>query len=56
MIALSSLFGLVSCVIGLLVSYHGNLAAGPAIILVAGALYVLSLAFGSRDGLVRSAH
>jgi zinc/manganese transport system permease protein len=37
---------------GLLVSYHVNLPSGPAIILVAGALYALSLVFGPVGGLV----
>jgi zinc/manganese transport system permease protein len=53
MIALSSVLGLVSCGMGLLLSFHANLAAGPSIILVAGALYGLSLTLGSRDGLAR---
>jgi len=38
--------------IGLLVSYHANLPSGPAIILTAGALYVLSVAIGPVGGLV----
>jgi zinc/manganese transport system permease protein len=36
---------------GLLVSYHVNLPSGPAIILVAGALYAASLLFGRVGGL-----
>ena len=36
---------------GLLVSYHLSVASGPAIILTAGAIYCVSLLFGSR-GLV----
>jgi zinc/manganese transport system permease protein len=39
-------------VIGLLASYHLNLAAGPTIILAGGVIYLLSMAFGSREGLV----
>ena len=39
-------------VIGLLVSYHAGLASGPAIILVAGALYATSLIFAPH-GLLR---
>jgi zinc/manganese transport system permease protein len=37
---------------GLLVSYHANLPSGPAIILVAGALYALSVVFGPVGGLL----
>jgi zinc/manganese transport system permease protein len=40
--------GVASAYIGLLVSYHLSLPSGPAIILVAGAAYVLSLLFGRR--------
>ncbi len=37
---------------GLLVSYHANLPSGPAIILVAGAFYALSVVFGPVGGLL----
>ena len=37
---------------GLLVSYHADLPSGPAIILVAGLLYALSVAVGPRGGLI----
>jgi len=37
---------------GLLISYHANLPSGPAIILVAGALYLLSVLLGPVGGLV----
>jgi zinc/manganese transport system permease protein len=37
---------------GLLVSYHADLPSGPAIILVAGALYALSVLFGPIGGLM----
>src|SRR3954454_1240473 len=37
---------------GLLVSYHANLPSGPAIVLVAGGLYVLSVAIGPVGGLI----
>jgi zinc/manganese transport system permease protein len=43
--------GIVSSATGLLVSYHLSVPSGPAIILTAGGVYVLSLVFGSR-GLV----
>jgi zinc/manganese transport system permease protein len=38
--------------VGLLVSYHANLPSGPAIILVAGGIYLLSVALGPVGGLV----
>jgi zinc/manganese transport system permease protein len=38
--------------VGLLASYHANLPSGPAIILVAGALYALSVVFGPVGGLI----
>ena len=37
---------------GLLLSYHAGMPSGPAIILVAGALYALSVAAGPVGGLV----
>ncbi|MEW8623931.1 MAG: metal ABC transporter permease [Candidatus Thiodiazotropha endolucinida] len=37
--------------VGLLLSYHASLPSGPAIILTAGAFYLLSLAFGP-DGVI----
>lgn len=51
MIVLAVAIGLVSGAVGLLVSYHLSVASGPAIILTAGVVYCLSLAFGTR-GLV----
>jgi zinc/manganese transport system permease protein len=41
---LAAVFGFAASVTGLLVSYHGNLPSGPAIVLAAGLLYFLSLA------------
>jgi zinc/manganese transport system permease protein len=38
--------------VGLLISFHAGLPAGPSIILVAGAAYLLSLVLGPEDGLV----
>jgi len=40
---LAILFALLACVAGLLVSYHANLPSGPAVVLVAGCLYGVSL-------------
>jgi len=42
-IALATAFGFASSVCGLLISYHGNLPSGPAIVLSAGMLFGLSL-------------
>jgi zinc/manganese transport system permease protein len=42
--ALAAGFGLAASVAGLLISYHGNLPSGPAIVLTAGLLYGISLA------------
>jgi zinc/manganese transport system permease protein len=51
LIGVAVLIGWVSSVVGLLVSYHHGLQAGPAIILAAGAIHLVSLVFGRR-GLV----
>lgn len=40
--------GMVSCFAGLLLSYHASLPSGPAIILSAGVIYVLSIVVGTR--------
>ncbi len=60
----ASIGGLVTCaagiailsgLIGLLLSYHYSLPSGPAIILVAGVGYGMSLVFGPTGGLVAQA-
>ena len=51
--ALANLFGIVAGFTGLLASYHANLPSGPAIILVAGAIYAVSVLFGRRGGVLR---
>jgi zinc/manganese transport system permease protein len=43
---------LLASTIGLLVSYHLSWPSGPAIILTAGAFYILSLVVGPRGGLL----
>jgi zinc/manganese transport system permease protein len=43
--------GLISSIAGLLISYHGNLPSSPAIILSAGALYILSVVAGRYGSL-----
>ena len=44
-----------SSVVGLVASYHLELASGPAIILVAGIGYVVSVVFGREGGLIQGA-
>ncbi|TBW40756.1 metal ABC transporter permease [Siculibacillus lacustris] len=48
LVGLAAAIGAGSAVVGLLLSYHQSLPAGPAIILVAGAFYLLSLIVGRR--------
>jgi len=48
MCAVAILIGMISCVAGLLISYHLALPSGPAIILSAGAMYIASILIGSR--------
>ncbi|PKU22627.1 metal ABC transporter permease [Telmatospirillum siberiense] len=52
LICLATLVAFVSGYIGLVLSYQFNWPSGPAIVLVAGALYLLSLAIGPRDGIL----
>lgn len=56
MALVAMLLALLSGYAGLLVSYHGRLPSGPAIILVASGFYILSIAFGLRGGLLRGLH
>ena len=51
LVAVATSIGTISAIAGLLVSYHWALPAGPAIILVAGLVYLSSLVLGRR-GLV----
>lgn len=44
-------FSMTASVIGLLISYHYQLPSGPAIIIVSGALYVLSMTIGRYGSL-----
>lgn len=45
-------FGIVSGYTGLVLSYNMSSPSGPSIILMAGVIYLVSLAFGPRGGLV----
>ena len=51
MCALSVAIGFAACVAGLLLSYHLSLPSGPAIILSAGAVYLVSTIAGTRGAL-----
>jgi zinc/manganese transport system permease protein len=53
MCILAVAIGAVSCLSGLLLSYHASLPSGPAIVLSAGAVYLVSMLLGPR-GLVLS--
>lgn len=52
MAAAAAGIGIVGAASGLLLSYHAELPSGPCIVLVCGAVYVLSLLFGARDGVL----
>jgi zinc/manganese transport system permease protein len=52
LLPISVLASLVSSYAGLLLSYHAELPSGPAIVLTAGVLYLLSILFGRNGGLV----
>ena len=51
LITLSATIAILSSYSGLLISYHYSLPSGPAIILVAGTIYIISLIFGARGGI-----
>ncbi|MEA2937283.1 MAG: zinc/manganese transport system permease protein [Alphaproteobacteria bacterium] len=53
MILVATASGVVSGYAGLLISFHSGVPSGPAVILVAGVLYVVSVLFGQVGGLVR---
>ncbi|MFC7398636.1 metal ABC transporter permease [Chelatococcus sp. GCM10030263] len=48
----ATLIGMGAGALGIVLSYHLSLPTGPCIILVAGIVYILSLAFGTAGGLV----
>src|SRR5262249_46640429 len=53
--ALATVFGVVASITGLLVSYHGNLPSGPAIVLTAGLLFGVSLLAARTSNRMRAA-
>lgn len=52
---LAAVLGAVASYLGLLLSYHADVPASPAIILMAGAIYFLSVALGPQGGLWQAA-
>ncbi|MCY4324481.1 MAG: metal ABC transporter permease [Betaproteobacteria bacterium] len=52
MIGVAMFIGCASSVVGLTVSLYLNIPAGPAIVMAAVIFYLLSLVFGSREGLL----
>jgi zinc/manganese transport system permease protein len=52
MILIAVLIAFLSSLSGLLVSYYANLPTGPAIILLCGVFYLLSILVGARGGLI----
>ena len=55
LVSVSVAIAMLSSLCGLLLSYHFDLPSGPAIILVAGVAYGLSLSIGPAGGLLRQA-
>ncbi|WP_375408610.1 metal ABC transporter permease [uncultured Methylobacterium sp.] len=53
LIPISMLLAMLASLSGLVLSYHADLPTGPAIVLSAGALYLVSLLVGTRGGLLR---
>lgn len=52
MAALAVAIGAAAGAAGLLLSFHAELPSGPCIVLVCGGVYILSVLFGTRDGIV----
>jgi len=52
MLLIAALTGIVASYAGLLLSYHAGVPSGPAIILIAGGIYAVSLLFGRVGGLL----
>jgi ABC-type Mn2+/Zn2+ transport system permease subunit/Mn-dependent DtxR family transcriptional regulator len=51
-LVLSAIFGMLSSVIGLYLSYHFNFASGASIVLVAVTLFMLAFLFSHKEGVV----
>ena len=55
LILVAIVLAMLSSLIGLLLTFHLSLPSGPAIILVAGVGYTISLGIGSVDGIITNA-
>ncbi len=55
LILVAIILAMLSSLVGLLLSFHFSLPSGPAIILVAGLGYAISLGFGPVDGIITNA-
>jgi zinc/manganese transport system permease protein len=51
-VVVATALAIVSSIAGLLISFHTEIASGPAIVLTAAALYLVSIVAGSRSGLI----
>ncbi len=51
LVLVAVIIALVAGYLGLLLSFHGSLPSGPAIVLTAGMIYILSVLVGPRDSL-----
>ncbi|WP_413701160.1 metal ABC transporter permease [Psychromonas sp. KJ10-10] len=51
MFVIAFLTSVISCYLGLFLSFHASFATSPAIILVMGLIYILSILFGRRGAL-----
>lgn len=51
MLVIAFMTSVVSCYLGLFISFHVSYATSPAIILVMGCIYIVSLFFGQHSGL-----
>ena len=52
-IGIAMAIGVFASYLGLVISYQAGVPSGPIIILVCGAIYLLSLLFGHSSGLIR---
>lgn len=51
-VLIAAAFAIAASLFGLLLSFHLEIASGPAIVLTAAALYLVSIVAGSRSGLI----
>jgi manganese/iron transport system permease protein len=52
MMALSALFGALSAILGLYISYYANIVSGPAIVLTATGFFLVAYLFSPRKGIL----